>query len=186
MQRVIVETLPFFRWNPDGEVVWIRRGAADHGEDFARARVESDHGARPRTERLLGDLLQIVVDGELNLLAGNRFLLGKVPKLFDFFANAVDDDAAHAVGAGQDVVVLALEAGFSGEVARAETAITGFDLLLADFADVPAGVGHEPAWPIAAPLNHQHFQQRNIRAMRFDEGHVRISGFRLDDDGLKL
>src|SRR5580704_2474524 len=63
VERVIVETLPFVGRNPDGEVVWIRRGAADHGEDFPRARVESDDGTGPRTEGLLGDLLQIIVDG---------------------------------------------------------------------------------------------------------------------------
>jgi len=135
---------------------------------------------------LLGDLLQIVVDGELNLLAGNRFLFGKVPKIFDFFADAVDDHAAHTVGARQDVVVLALETGFSGEVAGAKSAITGFDLLLADFANVSAGVRHEAARKIATSLDHEHFEEGDVEKVRFDEGHVCVVGFRLDNDGLEL
>ena len=186
MQRIVVESLPFIRRNSDGEIVGIRRGAADHGEHFAGARIESNHGAGALAERLFGDLLQVVVDGELNLFAGNGFLLSETAEIFDLLANAVDDDAAHAVGAGEDVVVLALETGFSGEISGAEAAIAGFDLLLADFADVPAGVRHEAAGKITAALDHEHFEQRNIRAVRFDERDVRVGGFRLDDDGLKL
>src|SRR5277367_2314324 len=186
MQRIVVESFPFFRGNANGEIIWIGRGAADHGEHFARAWIESNHGSGAHAEGLFGDLLQIVVDGELNLLAGNGFLLSKVAELLDFFADTVEDNAAHAVGAGQNVIVLALEAGFSGEVAWTEAAIAGFDLLLADFADVPAGVGHEAAGQIAAALNHQHFKKRSVGAMRFDERDIRAGGFGLDDDGLKL
>src|SRR6266481_1127825 len=47
MQRVVVETLPFVGRNADGEIIWIGCRAADHGEDFTRARIESDHGAGP-------------------------------------------------------------------------------------------------------------------------------------------
>src|SRR5580693_9326767 len=143
MQRIVVKRFPFFRGNTNGEIIWIGRGAADHREDFTSARVQSDHGSGTYAERLLGDLLQVVVDSELNLLAGNRFLLSKVAEFFHFFSDAIDDDAAHAVRAGQNVVVLALEPGFSGEVAWTEPPIACFDLLFADFADVPAGVRHE-------------------------------------------
>ena len=186
MQRIVVKSFPFFRGNADGEIIWIGRGAADHGEDFTGAWIESDHSSGAHAEGLFGDLLQVVVDGELNLLAGNRFLLSKVAELFHFFADAVDDNAAHAVRAGQDVVVLALETGFSGEVAWTEPAIAGFDLLFADFADIPAGVGHEATRKITAALNHQHFKKRDVGAMRLDESHVRAGGFGLDNDGLKL
>src|SRR5580658_687892 len=120
MQRIVVKCFPFVRGKANSKIIWIRCGTADHGEHFTSARIEGNHSSRAHAERLFGDLLQVVVDGELNLFAGNGFLLGKVAELFDFLADAVDDNAAHAVGASQDVVVLALETGFSGEVARAE------------------------------------------------------------------
>src|SRR5271165_6243851 len=119
MQRIVVEGFPFVGANADGEIIWIGSGAADHREDFAGARVESDDRAGTRAEGLLGDLLQVVVDGELNLFAGDGLLLRETAEVFHFFAYAVNDDAAHAVSAGQDVVVLAFEAGFSGKVAGA-------------------------------------------------------------------
>ena len=95
------------------------------------ARISPVRGSRATTapgrwpKRLFSNLLQIVIDGQRDLLAGNRFLGGEAA---NFFANAVDDHAAHAVGADQLVVVLAFEAGFSGQVARTEFAIAGFDL----------------------------------------------------------
>src|SRR5271170_733407 len=116
MQRIVVERLPFVGADADGEIIWIGSGAADHREDFAGARVESDDRAGTRAEGLFGDLLQVVIDGELNLFARDGFLLRETAEVFYFFADAVVDDAAHAVGAGEDVVVLAFEAGLSGEV----------------------------------------------------------------------
>src|SRR5271154_6271268 len=140
MQRIVVEGFPLFRGDTNGEIIWIGGGTADHSEHFTRMRIERDYCAGTHAKGLLGDLLQVVVDGELNLLAGNGLLLGKVTKFFDFLADAIDDHAPHAVSARQDVVVLALETSFSGEVAWAEPSIAGFDLLLADFPDVAAGV----------------------------------------------
>jgi len=119
----------------------------------------------------------------LNLFAGDRILLGKV---IYFFANAVDDDAAHAVRAHQDVVVLALKSGFADDVTRAEFAVAGFDLLFADFADVPAGVPHEAAGHVTAAGDREHFQNGKIGAVRLDERDVRRRGFGFDDDRLKF
>jgi hypothetical protein len=81
---------------------------------------------------------------------------------------------------------LPLQAGFADEVAGAEAPIAGFNLLLADFAYVPARVGHEAARQIASAVHHQHFEQGNVGAVGFDEGDVGRAGFRLDDDGLKI
>ena len=167
----------------DGEIVGVGRGAADHGQHFAGARIESDDGAGPRAERLFGDLLQIEINGELNLFAGNGILLRKV---IHFLADAVDDDAAHAVGAHQDVVVLALETGFADHVAGTQFAVAGFDLLFAGFTDVPGGVGEEAIGHITAARNGEHFEYGNIGAMRLDEIEIGAGGFRLDDDGLKF
>src|SRR5260221_517734 len=89
---------PFFFRNANGKIVGIGRGAADQGQNFTGAGIEGDHGTWPRAQRLLGDLLQVVVDGESNLFAGNGLLLGEA-HILHFLADAVDDDAAHAVGA---------------------------------------------------------------------------------------
>jgi len=110
-------------------------------------------------------------------------LLGKV---IDFFADAIDDDAAHAVRAHQDVVVLTFEAGFADDVTRAELAVARFDLLFADFTNVPAGMAHESAGHVTAARHREHFQNRKVGSMRFDEGDVRRRGFRFDDDRLKF
>jgi hypothetical protein len=82
-------------------------------------------------------LLQIVINGELNLLAGDRFLLRETA---DFLANAVDDHAAHSVRANQQIIILTLETRFAGHVARTQFSVAGFDLLLADFPYVTGSV----------------------------------------------
>ncbi len=96
MERILVELAPLFFRNADGEIIGIGSGAADHCEDFTSARIKSDDSARARAERLFRDRLQIEIDGERDLFAGNRILLRKV---IDFLTDAVDDDAAHAVSA---------------------------------------------------------------------------------------
>jgi hypothetical protein len=85
--------------------------------------------------------------------------------MVDFLADAVDDDAALAVGAHQDVVVLAFQAAFAGEVARAQLAIALFDLLLADFTHVAHRVRQEAVGEITAPRNRNHFEHRNVEAV---------------------
>src|SRR2546429_3185822 len=59
-------------------------------------RVERNDRAGTRTEGLFGDELQVIVNAELNLFAGDGFLLGK-PHVLHFFADAVYDHAAFAV-----------------------------------------------------------------------------------------
>src|SRR5579885_2383108 len=101
--------------------------------------------------------------------------------MVNFFADAVDDDAAHAVRAHQNVVVLALEAGFADHVTWAQFAAAGFDLLFADFTDVPGGVRHKSIGQITTARNREHFQHGNVSAVGFDESHVSLRSFRLDD-----
>ncbi len=93
---------------------------------------------------------------------------------------------AHTVGALQNVVVLALEASFAHEVAGAKLAVAVLDLLFTDFPDVPAGMRHETIGKVPAAMDHQHFEQRNIRAMRLDKRDVCRSCFGFDNDGLKF
>ena len=134
---------------------------------------------------MFGDELQVIVNAELNLFAGDGFLLGK-PHVLHFFADAVYDHAAFAVRAHQDVVVLSLEAAFAREVAGAELAVAFFDLLLADLAHVAHGMREEALGLIAPPRNGNHFEHRNVDAVRLNKGNVRLGSLGLDDDGLKM
>src|SRR5437879_11894618 len=145
-----VQTLPFFLGDADGEIVGIWRRTASHRQDLAAARIQRYDSAFTPGQRLLGNLLQVVIDGQRNLLARDGFLAGQT---IDFFSDAVDDDAAHAVGAHQDVVVLALESGFAAEVAGPQLAVAGFELLLAHFTNIPGSVRHEAARNVAAARN---------------------------------
>src|SRR6202030_1734861 len=183
VQWIVVKALPYLVRNAHGEIVGVRRGAADHGENFTGARVERDYGAGARSQRLFGHLLQVVINGELNLFTGNSFLGGEAA---NFFSDAVDDDPAHAVGAHQKIVVLSFQAGFAGEVPGTEAHVAGFDLLFAYFADVTTGVGHKSAGKVAATRDGNHFENGNIGAMRLDESDVRVGSFGLNDNGLKL
>ena len=108
---------------------------------------------------MLRDLLQVVIDSELDLLAGNRVLSGKWA---DFFSHAVYDDAAFAVRAHQHVVVLALEAEFAGKVAHAQLAIARLDLLLADLTHVADCVCKKSVGQIAPPRNRDHLENGDV------------------------
>src|SRR6266852_3988582 len=119
----------------------------------------------------------------MNLFAGNGFLRGQA---VHFLANAVYDHAPHAVRALEQVVVLAFQPGLPGEVAGAELAIARFNLLLADFTHVTRGMSEEASWAVPPPRDGNHFQNRNVRAMRFDEVNIRPRGVRLDNDRLEF
>src|SRR6267142_1547970 len=134
-------------------------------------------------EGLLRHLLQVVVDRQLNLLAGNGFLRGQGS---DFLSHAVDDDAALSVGAHQDIVVLPFEAKLPGKVAHAQLAVARFDLLFADLTYVPDGMRQKAVREVAAPRNGNHLEHRDVRMVRFDEGNVRNRSLGLDDYRLEF
>src|SRR5207302_6605171 len=165
------------------EVVGVQRGMTHHRQYFSGARVQCDCRTRTRPQGLLRDLLQVVIDGKLNLFAGNGFLSGQA---LHFFAYAVYDDEPHAVSALKQVVVLVLQAGLSGEVAGAELAVTRFDLLFADFTDVARSMSEEAARQVSPAGDGNHFQDRNVRAMRFDEVNIRPRGVGFDDNRLEF
>src|ERR1700692_208991 len=77
-------------------------------------------------------------------------------------------------------------AGFPAEVAGAKAPVAGFNLLLAYFTDVAAGVGHKSVGKVAAARDGNHFENRNIGAMRLDESDVRVGSFGFNDNGLKF
>src|SRR5438270_2615354 len=180
---VLVETLPIVCRDTHGEIIWVQGRMAHHRQDFAGARVQRDGGSRARSQGLLGNLLQIVIDRQQNLLSGNGFLCGQA---IDFFADTVHDHAPHAVGALKQVVVLALQTALSREVAGAESAVAYLDLLFADFTDIARSMSKKSPRQVTPAVHGDHFQDGNVRTVRFDEGDVRGRSVGLDDDGLEL
>ena len=137
---VAVEPPPGLAVDAAGEYVRVVGGSADEGEDLARTGIqEHRRTVEPGVaERVLRRLLQIVVEGELNLptLAGQPFV--EHP---DLPPDVVDDDPPRAVEAHQQSVVDALDAGLADDRAAAQVPELGRGQLgLADLADVPQDV----------------------------------------------
>jgi hypothetical protein len=59
-------------------------------------------------------------------------------------------------------------------------------LIFAGLTDVPGGVREKAVRQVAPARDGQHFEYRNIGAVRFDEIEIRAGGFWLDNDGLEL
>ncbi len=157
-----IERLPFRRGNADGEIVGIECGAADHRQDFPCARIHGDDGAFFVGHVGISNVLQIVVDRQLDRLARNGVLLFEAAH---FFANAVDNHAPQTVRTHQGCIVLALQARFPDNVARFQAGIGSLYLLRAYFTHVPDSVGKHIAVRVAAPVNHQHFENGNVDSM---------------------
>jgi len=112
-------------------------------------------------------------------------MCGSGQQAANFAANAVDNDAAHSVGAHQLVVILAFEPGFTDDIAGPVFPARRFNLVGADLADISTGVSHESAGRVTAPVDHEHFQRGQVGAMRFDESDIGGRCLGLDDDGLE-
>ena len=141
MVGIIVDLVPLLRTHVAGEIAGIEGGAADHGQNFAIARVLRDDGSLAAFHGELGDGLQIQIEGGLEVLAGGGLL---VLQRFPGAAARIDQDALLPVDAHQDVVVLALESGFADALAlRILGEFGGVEIIFADFADVTDDVrGH--------------------------------------------
>ncbi len=172
VSRIGIELGPFRGGNAHGEIVGIESGPADHRQHFAGAPVHGDQGAGLVRQVGFGDGLQVVVDGQLDGLAGNGF---HVVERAHGFADAVDDDAAHAVGAFELVVVFALESGFADDVAGAVVPVALLELLRGHLTDVADRVGEHLAVLVAAALDHHQFEHGQVGAVRFDESDVRLA-----------
>src|SRR5215470_12214542 len=92
------ELVPLIFRNLNGKIVGIECWPADHGENFAVARIDRHDRSILSLERLLGRDLQIEVNRELQLLAwyGRRFI-----EPTDFAAMAIDNRAPRSVLAHQ-------------------------------------------------------------------------------------
>ena len=135
MVGVIEDLVPVVLGEANGELVGVEGGPGGHGENFAGVGVHGDDGADFAFEGLFGGHLDVEVDGETKVFAGDGEFLAEVA---EFFAVAVDDDVAAAVGAAEDGVVGRLDAGSADDVAgRVEgVAVVVGEHLLGDLADV--------------------------------------------------
>ena len=148
-------------------MVGVEGGAAHQRQHVAGARVKSHQGALVPFHHFLGGLLDIVVDGQPDGLARD----GLLPIQFlDLFAAAIHNHAPLAVLAHQDVVVEVFQAGLAHAVAQ-RIAARG-NLLAGGFAHVAEQVCAQGVFRIAARIDHDQLQLRQVVAVGFHEGDV--------------
>jgi hypothetical protein len=104
----------------------------------------------------------------------------------EFFAMAVDDDVATAVGATEECVVGGLDAGTANDVARRVegVAIIVGEHLLGDFADVTDEVSGEPVTRVEAALLVEGLELGELVAVGCDEGLLVGGDVLLEGNGL--
>ena len=136
-------------------------------------------------EGLFGGHLDVEVDGEAEVFAGDGEFLAEVAELF---AVAVDDDVAAAVGAAEERVVGGLDAGAADDVAgRVEgVAVIVGEHLLGDLADVADEVGGEAVAGVEAALLVEGLELGKLVAVGGDEGLLVGGDVLLEGDGLVL
>ena len=158
MIGVVQQHLPILRTDAAGKQVGIERGPAHHGEHFAGSRVESHHRATAVFHGQLGYGLQIQIDGELQALSGDSFLVVQDVALV---AEAIHFHAALPVHTHQNVVVLVFKTVFADDVALVEASEFGcVQLGFAHFTDVSDDMRRQAVAGIQAVLHVDHFQLR--------------------------
>ena len=141
MVGVVENLVPVIFGQPDRELVWIEGRPRDHGENLAGVGVHRHDSADLAVEGLFCRHLNVEVNGELQILAGNSEFLAEVAKLL---AVAVDDDVAAAVFAAEQRIVGLLDAGATYDVARRVKGVAGIvEHLLGDLTHVADKVGRE-------------------------------------------
>jgi hypothetical protein len=183
--RVIQDRRPVAVGEPDGELVGVEAGARDHGKDLAGVRVQRDDGSGLSFEGLFGRLLDVEVDGELEILSGLGEFLAEVS---DLLAVRVDDYVARAVHAAQERVVGGFDAGAADDVAGrvGGVAVVVGEHLLGDLADVADEVSGETVARVEAALLDLSFQLGQLVAVRFDEGLLVLGNVLLEGQRLEL
>ncbi len=121
----------------------------------------------PAFQRLFGGNLQVKIDGELELLAGNSL---HVAERADFLAAAVDQHLARAVLAHQNIVVVLLDARHAHDVARViQLPLRLGQHVFAHLSDVADDMRHESVLRIQAAMDGDDVKLRQVCAVRFDE-----------------
>ncbi len=135
-------------------------------------------------EGFFGGHLDVEVDGEAEVFAGDGEGLAEVAELF---AVAVDDDVAGAVCAAEEGVVGLLDAGAADDVAGLVEGVAGVvEHLLGDLADVADEMGGEAVAGVEAALLVEGFEFGELVAMGGDEGLLVRGDVLLERDGLVL
>ncbi len=183
--RVGVQRPPLHRLEAAHERVRVEAGRAVHGEHRAAARLEGDYRAGHGVGEQLGHpLLQLEVDVQAEILAGDRLHGLAALELAHDPAQRVDLDVAHARRTGEQPVVDAFYPRLPDDAARlVALELLEFEIRIADLGHVaddvseqrPAGVAplgrrfdHDPAGQVCAPF--------------FDGGDLGEAGVALDGD----
>ncbi len=137
-QRIIGigdQLVPLAIGNSHGEIVGIESRAADHGQDFAGARVHGDHGSVSSSNSLFRRDLQIDVEGQLELLPGTAGFWSSSPISFPLLFTRTWREPFFPI---KTWLVLQLDPGSAHHVARViELPACGwFSICLAHLADV--------------------------------------------------
>ena len=183
MVRVGDDLVPVGSGEADGELVGIEGWAGDHGENLAGVRIHRDYRAVLALHGLFGGHLDVQVDGELEVLAGDGEGLAELAELF---AVAVDDDIAAAIHAAKESVVGGFDAGSADDVAgRVEGVLVVVGKhLLGDFADVADEMGGEAIAGVEAALLIEGLEFGELVAMGRDEGLLVGGDVLLEGNGL--
>ena len=182
MVGVVDDRRPVTPGEAHGELVGIVGRTRDHGEDFAGMGVHCHQRAVPAFHGLLGNTLEIEVDGEAEVVAGFGQHLAE---LADLFAVAVDDDIARAVGATQPTVISFFHARFAHHIAGLVKVILGaVQVLLRHFADVADEVRREAVAGVEASLRVPHCEFGQLIAVGLDEGLLIRGNVLLQWDGI--
>ena len=170
-QRVVGvsdELVPVGAVDADGKGVGIEAGTRDHGENLAIARVHGHDGAVAVAECQFGGALQVVVNGQSQVLAGDGVLDSEVA---DLAAVAVDNHFAGTVLAAQQLVVGLLDAGLAHHVAGLVVGKARIvQIVFAHLAHVADQVRGKAVARIKAALLVDGFQLGQLVAVRCDKG----------------
>ena len=166
----------------DGEGVGVEAGPGDHGQNVAVARIHGDDCAVAVAESQFGGALQIVVDGQLQVLARDGVLDAEIA---DFAAVAVDDDIARSVLAAQQLVVGLFHARLADHVAGFVVGKARVvEVFLTDFAHITDEVSGKAVAGIKAAFLFDGLQLGKFVAMRFNECPLVLRDVLFDGDGL--
>ena len=186
MIGVVQQHLPVLGADAAGKQVWIERGTAHHGQHFAGSGVQSHHRATAVFHGQLSHRLQIQVDGQLQVLAGNGFLVIQDVALVP---EAVHFHAPLPVDAHQLVVVLAFDTVLADHVALMEAGKFGrVQLGFTHLSDVSDDMRRQAVAGIQTVLdvNHLELGERTGILMRIDKRQLARSQLFLDRDRLVL
>ncbi len=182
MVRVSDELVPVGAIDFDGKIVGVEAGTRDHGENLAVPRIHGHDRAVAVAQGEFGGALQVVVDGEPEILAGYCVLDAEITH---FSPTAVDDHLARAVLAAEQRIVGLLYACFAHHVTRlvvGEARIV--QIVLAQLTHVTDQMSGKTITRVKSALLVDGFELRQLITVRRDEGLLVGGDVRLDRNRL--